>query len=84
MQRQLGRIAALLNSQGIDIDEIGEVTQVKPTTRATLRETSLIQFSPKWENGPEWPVIKFLLLHGLHEGARLCSSCVPPRSYSSR
>jgi predicted phosphodiesterase len=58
MQRQLGRIAALLNSQGIDIDEIGEVTQVKPTTQATLRETSLIQFSPKWENGPEWPVIK--------------------------
>ena len=66
MQRQLGRIAQLLNRNGIDIDEIGEIKTM--SIRQTLakneqgknevHDLTTIQFSPKWESGPEWPVIK--------------------------
>ena len=61
MQRQLGRIAQLLIRNGIDVDEIGEIKVM--SIRQTLAKNELgkhevhdlttIQFSPKWESGPE-------------------------------
>lgn len=59
----LGRLAGLLERQGIDVDEIGKVQRVSlyqtltknnETNEAETHDLMAIQFSPSWEAGPEW------------------------------
>ena len=62
----LGRIAELLERNGIDLDEIGQVKRVslyQSLTKnedgdAEIHDLTAVQLSPKWETGPEWPVIQ--------------------------
>ena len=63
----LGRIAELLERNGIDIDEIGAIKRVSlyqavtkdtETGEASVHDLTGVQFSPKWETGPEWPVVQ--------------------------
>lgn len=61
-REQLGRLADLLDRQGISIDEIGKVQRVSLYQSLTKNEEGEaevhdlvgIQFSPTWESGPEW------------------------------
>lgn len=66
----LGRIAALLDRNGIDLDEVGRVSRVSlyqtitknDEGEAEVHDLAAVQLSPAWEDGPQWPVI--------HPGAR--------------
>lgn len=61
-REQLGRLADLLDRQGISVDEIGTVKRVSLYQSLTKNEEGEaevhdlvgIQFSPAWETGPEW------------------------------
>jgi hypothetical protein len=75
----LGRIAELLERNGIDIDEIGAIKRVSlyqavtkdtETGEASVHDLTGVQFSPKWETGPEWPVIQ-------SEVGLACRRCAP-------
>lgn len=62
----LGEIAKLLERNNISLEEVGEIKKVslyQSLTKNTEGEAEVhdlvgIQFSPAWENGPQWPVIK--------------------------
>jgi predicted phosphodiesterase len=62
----LGKIAALLERNGIDVDEVGRVTRVSlyqsltkdDEGEAQIHDLAAVQLSPAWETGPEWPVIQ--------------------------
>jgi hypothetical protein len=67
---RLGRIAALLEKSGIDINEVGRIEQVKLSeweglskdadgnaVVTPLTAASLV-LTPSWADGPEWPVIR--------------------------
>jgi hypothetical protein len=65
-RKALGRIADLLDRNGIDLDEIGRIQRVSlyqsltknDEGEAEVHDLTAIQLSPKWESGPEWPVIQ--------------------------
>lgn len=60
----LGRIASLLERNGIDIDEIGRVQRVSlyqsltknDEGEAEIHDLVGVQLSPSWEDGPKWPL----------------------------
>jgi len=62
----LGKIAELLKRNDIDIDEIGGVKKVSlyqsltknEAGEAEIHDLMGIQFSPAFENGPQWPVVQ--------------------------
>ena len=64
----LGKLADLFTRQGIDIDEIGQIQRVSLYQSLTKNEEGeaeihdlagvQFKFSPKWESGPEWPVVQ--------------------------
>lgn len=62
----LGRIAALLERNGIDIDEIGTVQRISlyqsltknDEGEAEIHDLVGVQLNPKWSDGPQWPVIE--------------------------
>lgn len=62
----LGKIADLLKRNDIEIDEIGSVKRVSLYQSLTKNEDGEaeihdllgIQFSPAFENGPQWPVVQ--------------------------
>lgn len=62
----LGKLVELLDKKNIDINEIGDIKRVKlyqaltkdQEGEAQIHDLAAIQFSPKWETGPEWPVIQ--------------------------
>lgn len=62
----LGRIAEMLERNGIDLDEIGRVQRVSlyqsltknDEGEAEVHDLTAVQFSPTWETGPEWPVVQ--------------------------
>lgn len=62
---KLGAIADLLDRNNIDLDEVGKVTRVSLYQQAskdaegevTVTDLVGVQISPKWEEGPAWPVI---------------------------
>lgn len=62
----LGKIADLLERNGINIDEIGRVQRVSlyqsmfknADGEAETVDLAAVQLSPAWETGPEWPVVK--------------------------
>jgi hypothetical protein len=61
----LGRIADMLERKGIDPAEIGRVKRISlyqsltkgEDGQAEVHDLAAIQFSPSWEDGPQWPVI---------------------------
>ena len=66
-KEQLGKLADLLDRQGISVDEIGKIRRISlyqsltknpETGEADIHDLSAIQFSPAFESGPEWPVIQ--------------------------
>jgi predicted phosphodiesterase len=62
----LGIIADLLDRNNIDVDEVGKITRVSLYQTAAkdadgeiqTKDLVGIQISPKWEQGPEWPVVQ--------------------------
>ena len=64
----LGKLADLFTRQGIDIDEIGQIQRVSLYQSLTKNEEGEAEihdlagvhfkFSPKWESGPDWPVVQ--------------------------
>jgi hypothetical protein len=62
----LGKLVEMLERKNIDIAEIGDVRKVKlyqsltkdADGEAQIHDLAAIQFSPKWETGPEWPVVQ--------------------------
>lgn len=66
-KQALGRIADLLERNGIDVEEIGQIKRVSlyqsitknnETGDAETHDLTAVQISPKWETGPEWPVVQ--------------------------
>lgn len=65
-KKLLGTIADMLERKNIDINEIGDIKRVSlyqsmlkdDQGEAQIHDLAAIQFSPKWETGPEWPVIQ--------------------------
>lgn len=65
-KKLLGNIADMLERKNIDLNEIGEITRVSlyqsmlkdEQGDAQIHDLAAIQFSPKWETGPEWPVVQ--------------------------
>lgn len=74
LTERLGRIADLLESSGIDLDEVGSIDKVRVgeyTTTVKVRNedgTDEVQqvtnradslvITPSWETGPAWPVVQ--------------------------
>ena len=64
--KMLGAIADMLVAKDINLDEIGNVEKVSirhalsPDKNGDVqtRTTTTVQLSPKWETGPEWPVVQ--------------------------
>lgn len=66
----LGRLADLLHDAGIDVDEIKGVKKIRLNEWQTAHKdddgnavitdlkSSQIVIEPKWEDGPEWPVVQ--------------------------
>lgn len=62
----LGKLAELLDRSGIDVDEIGRVHRINAwqgfykTPEGDAEKVDLvgIQLTPKWDEGPSWPVIQ--------------------------
>jgi predicted phosphodiesterase len=62
----LGRIAELLERNGIDVDDIGRVQKVNvwqgfmrgEDGEPTIVDLAGVTLSPSWETGPEWPVVQ--------------------------
>jgi len=65
-KRLLGNIADMLERKNIDLSEIGDIKKVSlyqsmlkdEQGEAQIHDLAAIQFSPRWESGPEWPVIQ--------------------------
>lgn len=62
---KLGRIAELLETNNIDLADVGDIKRVSlyqsiiknKDGEAETQDLTAIQFSPKWESGPEWPTV---------------------------
>lgn len=62
----LGAIKDLLDRNNIELDEVGKITRVSLYQTAAkdvdgeiqTKDLVGIQISPKWESGPEWPVVQ--------------------------
>jgi predicted phosphodiesterase len=62
----LSSLADVLLEKDIDVSEIGDIKKVTVTQRFSkdkegepqTQETVVVQLSPKWEVGPEWPLVK--------------------------
>lgn len=65
-KKTVNAIVEMLARKGIDPSEIGRVNKVSVYQQVTkdevgefvVHDLQAIQFSPKWEDGPEWPVIQ--------------------------
>jgi hypothetical protein len=64
--RSLGQIAALLERNGVSIDDVGRVRKVNLWQAAKgnedggwdVQDLVGVQLSPAWEDGPKWPVVQ--------------------------
>jgi hypothetical protein len=62
----LGRIANLLERNGVNLDEIGRVQRISlyqsltknADGEAEVHDLMGVQLSPTWEEGPQWPVVQ--------------------------
>lgn len=65
-EKMLGKLAEILERKNISLEDIGDIKQVSlyqqmfknDQNEAEVQDLAAIQFSPKWEQGPEWPVIQ--------------------------
>lgn len=65
-RKLLGSLAEMLERKNIDLNEIGDIKRVSlyqsmlkdDQGEAQIHDLAAIQFSPKWETGPEWPVVE--------------------------
>lgn len=65
-KKVVNAITEMLTKKGIDPSEIGKINKVSVYQQVTkdevgefiVHDLQAIQFSPKWEDGPEWPVIE--------------------------
>jgi predicted phosphodiesterase len=65
-KRLLNDIAAMLARKGISMDDVGQIGKVSVYQTVTKNENGdteihdlqAIQFSPAWEQGPQWPLIE--------------------------
>ena len=65
-RQTLGRIADLLERNGIDIEEVGRIQRVSlyqsltknEDGEAEIHDLTAVQLSPKWAEGPSWPTIQ--------------------------
>lgn len=65
-QRLLGQLVEMLERKNIALEDIGDIRKVSiyqsltkdEEGEAQVHDLAAIQFSPKWEQGPEWPVIQ--------------------------
>lgn len=63
---KLGRISELLENNNIDLADVGDIKRVSlyqsiiknKDGEAETQDLTAIQFSPKWESGPDWPTIE--------------------------
>jgi metallophosphoesterase superfamily enzyme len=70
VKSRLGKVAQLFEKSGIDIDEIGKIEKIKMSAWQGLTKNEdgdaeihdlggiSVVVSPKWAEGPEWPVIQ--------------------------
>lgn len=62
----IGRIATLLERNGIDVDEIGRIQRVSlyqsltknAEGHAEVHDLIGVQIAPSWAEGPQWPVVQ--------------------------
>lgn len=62
----LGKLADLLDRNGISVDEVGRITRVNlwqgfmkdDDGQPQVVDLAGLSFSPAWESGPQWPVIQ--------------------------
>lgn len=62
----LGKLAEMLEKQNIDVNEIGAIKRVSlyqsltkdEDGEAQIHDLAAIQFSPAWETGPQWDLIR--------------------------
>lgn len=62
----LGNIADMLEKKNINLDSIGDIKRVSlyqammkdDDGNAEIHDLTAIQFSPSWDQGPEWPVVE--------------------------
>lgn len=65
-KRALGAIADMLDKNGIDFKSIGKIRHAgvhrvvikNADGEAEYHDSPVISFSPSWEDGPAWPVVK--------------------------
>lgn len=65
-KQALGKLAEILERNGISVDDIGRVSKVNLWQSAykdadgvgQVMDLAGISFSPAWEGGPQWPVIQ--------------------------
>jgi hypothetical protein len=77
-REMLGKLADLLDRQGIEIDDVGDVSKIKAwqgfykdeAGDAHTVDMVGIQFSPTWESGPTWPVVQQAAPCVVKHGAR--------------
>lgn len=74
LSERLGRIADLLESSGIDLDEVGTIDKVRvgeytttvkvrgedgtDTVEQVTNRADSLVITPSWETGPAWPVVQ--------------------------
>lgn len=64
--RVLGQLVEMLERKNISLEDIGDIRKVSlyqsltkdEEGEAQVHDLAAIQFSPKWEQGPEWPVVQ--------------------------
>ena len=62
----LGAIKDMLDRNGIDLEEIGSIEKIKMYQAAAkdtdgefqVKDLIGFQINPRWESGPEWPVVQ--------------------------
>lgn len=70
-RKVIGRLADLIEKSGIDLDDVGRVERIRlnsyqaitkdnKTGEASVHdlEAASVVLSPKWADGPEWPVVQ--------------------------
>lgn len=65
-QEIIEQVAALVDTSGIDLDQVGKLEQVKlyqgfykdADGVAHKVDMTAVQLAPSWDSGPEWPVVQ--------------------------
>lgn len=65
-KKQIGKLAEILDRNGINLDDIGRIQKLNvwqgfykdEEGNAQTVDMAGISFSPKWEEGPEWPPVQ--------------------------